>query len=124
MKNLVIGVFIGICIGSVSFWAYNKQIQPKQTENTPSNTAKPPTGESLSDMYYTLEQTESSSEFDRLYLNYLIQIRNNETGMSRLAKQKSTKPELADIANESMSANGQLVPQLYSWQKIWGYTHH
>lgn len=127
MKNLAIGLIIGICIGSAAFWFYNKQPLSKPADSNVSEVDKvteTPTDDSLSNMYYTLEKAESNSEFDRLYLNYLIQIQNNEIGMSRLARQKTTKPELGDIADKSIAKNSELVPQLYSWQKIWGYTHH
>lgn len=58
------------------------------------------------------------------YMNYLILMRNNERGMARVAKDKATKLELRQLAQEQFDQNETYVTDLFTKQRTWGFSHH
>ena len=71
-----------------------------------------------------LSAIESSEEFDWRYVNYLQTLRLNEAAMSKLAADKSIKPELQAMAREQAQLSLDLNDQLTTWRGVWGFTDH
>lgn len=51
-------------------------------------------------------------------------IRQNEIGMLRMAKEKSTKDPMRKYAAIQMDQSDLVVKMLFEWQSQWGYSHH
>lgn len=77
----------------------------------------------LTEMYDSL-QGASGSDFDQRLLAYEIAIKQNESGMLRLAKEKSQQDAMKKYADIQMGQNDTVVTMLYGWQGDWGFNHH
>ena len=132
-KTLLVGLTIGGVIGGGAVWYIDRQISntPKSTikisEENSKTLPSSRTGTddiSPAEMYYTLEDTESKSEFDRLYVTYQLQILTNQIGMNRLAQDKADRQEVKQYAEDQTATNDSLINLLRAWEKSWGFTHH
>ena len=77
----------------------------------------------LSEMYSSL-QGASGSDFDHRLLVYEIAIKQNETGMLRIAKEKSQQDSMKKYIDIQMGQNDTVAKMLYEWQRNWGFSHH
>ena len=77
----------------------------------------------LNEMYNSLEDAKGS-DFDHRLLMYEIALKQNESGMLRIAKEKSTQESMKKYSDIQMSQNDTVVKMLYSWQSQWGFSHH
>ena len=66
----------------------------------------------------------SGVDFDKRYINYVILMQADLTGINRLAKEKAVAPTLKDRATELWGLDSQRLTDLYALQKALGYTHH
>ena len=137
MKRLRITICVAILFLAGAATGYLLRTPPKQNETittiekktepevTPLN-KNVMTGQGMTsaELYDQLQSMPSGDDFDQTYLTYMAMLRNNETGMSRIAAEKAIRPELKKIANEQIDASSDVVTELYSWQKIWGFTDH
>lgn len=69
-------------------------------------------------------QGASGSDFDHKLLVYEIAIKQNETGMLRIAKEKSEKDLAKKYADTQIEQNETVTDLLYKWQQSWGLSHH
>lgn len=137
MKKLkiIIGIFFLFLVGAAT--GYMLRTHPIQEEaSTVTEKKSEPevatlkknvmTGQGMTsaELYDQLQSMSAGDDFDQTYLTYLAMLRNNETGMSRIAADRAIRPELKKIANEQIDASSDVVAELYSWQKIWGFTDH
>ena len=74
-------------------------------------------------LYNTLDKL-SGVDFDKRYINYVILMQADLTGISRLAKEKAVAPALKDRATELWKLDSQRLTDLYTLQKVLGYSHH
>lgn len=98
--------------------------QAKQQQQVPPKTTMSGFGLTPTQMVDELSQLESGEDFDWRYMNYLQTMRLNEATMSKLAADKSTKPELQTMAREQAQLSLDLNDQLTTWRGIWGFTDH
>ncbi|MEK9196616.1 MAG: hypothetical protein AAB914_04570 [Patescibacteria group bacterium] len=77
----------------------------------------------LSEMYSSL-QGATGSDFDHRLLVYEIAIKQNETGMLRIAKEKSQQDQMKKYTYIQMEQNETITKMLYEWQRDWGFSHH
>jgi|GEM_PF-5841582 len=66
----------------------------------------------------------SGIDFDKRYINYVILMQADLTGMNRLAKEKSVAPALKERATQLWELDSQQLTDLYALQKVLGYSHH
>ena len=74
-------------------------------------------------MYSSL-QGATGSDFDHRLLVYEIAIKQNETGMLRIAKEKSQQDQMKKYTYIQMEQNETITKMLYEWQRDWGFSHH
>lgn len=77
----------------------------------------------LPEMLNSLQEA-SGSDFDHKLLVYEIAIKQNETGMLRIAKEKSEKDLAKKYADTQIEQNETVTDLLYKWQQSWGLSHH
>lgn len=129
---LVVGVFL--CLLASGFAGYyvgnsraNMTVKDPQTADN-SNTKQEKNlydGSSLvlPEMYNSLQKAVGS-DFDHRLLVYEIAIKQNETGMLRIAKEKSQQDSIKKYADIQIEQNEKSVSMLYEWQQNWGFSHH
>lgn len=103
--------------------------RPVPTQTTPvtgSEEVSKPAGEGMTpvEMSTYLEELPADVTFDMTYMNYLIKLRSTESGITRLARDKATNPELKAFARELYDADQQYITELYTKQRNWGFTHN
>ena len=81
------------------------------------------TGMSPNKLYDTLNSL-TGVDFDKRYINYVILMQSDLTGINRLAKEKAVAPALVDRATELWGLDEERLSALYSLQRTLGYTHH
>ncbi len=126
----VIVFTIGVLAGSAGVYA----LQQRDGNKTPATNTEQPAlqddsafgddGLSPMQMYEKLSETPSGQVFDMYYMKYLMIMRNNETAMARIAKERAGKTELKQTSDTLMQENDQLVDQLMNWQNSWGFSDH
>ena len=137
MRKLKIIICVVVLFLAGAATGYLLRTQPKQEEKVttiekksepeviaPKKDLKLGQGMTSEELYNQLQSMPAGDDFDQTYLTYLAMLRNNETGMSRIAADKALRPELKKIANEQIDASSDVVAELYSWQKVWGFTDH
>jgi hypothetical protein len=137
MKKLkiIICVVILFLAGAATGYLLRTPPKPNETVTTTEKKSEPEitvldkdtrTGQYMTptQLYEQLQSMPPGDDFDQTYLTYLAMLRSNETGMSRIAADKATRPELKKIAGNQMQLSSDLVTELYGWQKIWGFTDH
>lgn len=108
-----------------------RSTQPTVVENTPQTGVEAAklvdnsSGEGLTpEELYTQLSGLSGSRFDAQYLAYVILMRNNLTGMDRLAKEKADNPDIKAKAGELWQSDTATMNELYNLQRSTGYAHH
>lgn len=81
------------------------------------------TGMTSSELYTTLNEL-SGVDFDKRYINYVILLQSDLTGINRLAKEKAVAPDLKQRATELWGVDDQRLRDLFTLQKQLGYSHH
>lgn len=131
LRRHICALLIGLLIGgpggykiakpsSTQIKQANKQApQPTQIEKNPYDGSNL----TLVEMYDSLQQS-AGSDFDHRLLMYEQAIRQNEIGMLRMAKEKSTKDPMRKYAAIQMDQSDLVVKMLFEWQSQWGYSHH
>ncbi len=66
----------------------------------------------------------SGTDFDKRYINYVILLQSTLDGINRLAKEKAVAPAFRERASQLWSLDSQRLSNLYTLQKVQGYTHH
>jgi len=141
-KTLIIGIILGAVLAGGGVFAWNffsaKSNSNPQQASQQSDKLKNPvisqtfatgdvsSGDGLTpmQMYDELQKVTDPEEFNRKYITYTILLRNNESGMSRLAEEKSSRQELKAAAAQSMVTDRAFINNMLSWQRLWGYSHH
>lgn len=64
---------------------------------------------------------KEGSEFDEAFVSSMIHHHQAAVDMAELAKQKSDRPEVKNLANTIISAQSDEITLLQKWQKEWGH---
>lgn len=137
-KTLIFGIAVGVLLTGGSLYVYNALTSkpapnqaPSTQQSAPVFTQPVPTGDFDSgdgltsiQMFEELQKVTDPEEFNRKYITYMTLLRNNESGMSRLAQEKSNRQELKTAAAQSMEADDAFIKNMLLWQRLWGYTDH
>ena len=133
----IVGVLVAASFagGWLTASSSQKQAQSPASQATPqtqpvsTNTLTEPVdiysgnGMSPAALYDTLNNL-SGIDFDKRYINYVILMQADLTGMNRLAKEKSVAPALKERATQLWELDSQQLTDLYALQKVLGYSHH
>lgn len=123
---LITGAVAGTMITS-AIWLFMLQVHSSKDSDESINIAtEQVTYEALSspEMYDRLKDATDKSEFTRLYLNYFLELRTNESGMHRLVTERDVKVEVVQLASQNKMENEQLINDLNYLMRKLGYTHH
>lgn len=141
-KTLILGIIFGLVFAGMGVYAwdtvFNKsesnqaqsaqqgsdQKAPVFTQPTPEGDIDSGDGLTSIQMFEELQKVTDPEEFNRKYITYMTLLRNNESGMSRLAEEKSNRQELKTAAAQSMEADKSFISNMILWQRLWGYTDH
>ncbi len=125
--TLIIGMLLG---GSVGYWgAKNSQTKSSDSSSSVSPLSQPKknlydgSSLTLAEMHESLLKA-TGSDFDHKLLIYEVALKQNESGMLRMAKEKSTHDSMKNHAKDQIEKNDAMVSTFYDWQKQWGYNHH
>lgn len=103
------------------------QVPPATTKSTTDSTEPVDiysgTGMSPNKLYDTLNSL-TGVDFDKRYINYVILMQSDLTGINRLAKEKGVAPALQAKAAELWTLDDQRLSDLFALQKQLGYSHH
>jgi uncharacterized protein (DUF305 family) len=121
-SHLVAG-FVGVVIGDAIIMGVSTQ-PALRLPSTPqvAQHAMPTTGMNMgmNDMTATLRDKQGS-EFDRAFLQLMIDHHQGAIDMSALAAEKATHPEIKNLAKNIVTAQTTEIGQMRQWQKDWGY---
>lgn len=141
-KTLIFGIILGVTLTGVGVYAWNTfsnnsgsvqnqtseqaddQKAPVFTQPAPEGDLDSGDGLTSIQMFEELQKVTDPEEFNRKYITYMTLLRNNESGMSRLAEEKSNRQELKTAAAQSMEADKAFINNMVLWQRLWGYTDH
>lgn len=136
MKWYVLIILLGLSFGggwAASSFTRSVPVAPaQQTQPVVAKTPAPYTdpteiysgnGMTPAALYDTLN-TLSGVDFDKRYINYVILMQSDLTGINRLAKEKAVAPTLKERATELWGLDTQRLTDLFTLQKALGYSHH
>lgn len=141
-NTLLLGIVMGVVFAGGGIYAWNaikhdsglktqKTEQHSEEQKVPVFTPAAPQGDldsgdglTPAEMFEELQKVTDSEEFNRKYITYMTLLRNNESGMSRLAQEKSNRQELKTAAAQSIEADDLFIKNMLLWQRLWGYTDH
>lgn len=120
--GLLVGVLVTILVASISVNTNNQAIMGMMGMNTSQKTNNSGGGSSTSmdDMTNTLKN-KTGGEFDKAFLAEMIIHHQGAIDMANLVLQKSSKPELRNLANDIIAAQAKEIDQMKTWQTQWGY---
>ncbi len=116
--GLLVGVLLTVFVATISVNTNNQAMMRMMGMNT--NSAMNDSSMSMDDMTSELKN-KSGEEFDKAFLAQMIIHHQGAIDMANLVLQKSTKPELRNLANEIIAAQTKEINQMKTWQQQWGY---
>lgn len=119
--GLLVGVLLTVFIAAVSVNTNNQTMMRMMGMHT-NEQGSSSNGSSMSmdDMTNDLKN-KSGDEFDKAFLEEMIIHHQGAIDMANLVLQKSTKPELRNLANDIITAQTKEINQMKTWQQQWGY---
>lgn len=116
--GLLVGVLLTVFVATVSVNTNNQSMMRMMGMNT--NSMMSDSSMSMEDMTNELKN-KSGDEFDKAFLAQMIIHHQGAIDMANLVLQKSTRPELRNLANEIIAAQTKEINQMKTWQQQWGY---
>lgn len=114
--GLLVGVLLAVFVATVSVNTNNQTMMRMMGMNQMMDDSSM----SMDDMTNELKN-KSGEEFDKAFLAQMIIHHQGAIDMANLVLQKSTKPELRNLANEIITAQTKEINQMKVWQQQWGY---
>lgn len=134
---LIIAVLVAFAGGWVgSSFVASKSIKTSPPQATPQAEpiANAPNASEPVDIYsgngmtpaalYDTLNSLSGVDFDKRYINYVLLMQADLSGINRLAKEKAVAPALKERATELWELDSRRLTDLYTLQKTLGYSHH
>lgn len=133
LPSIVIGLIIGgiLTAGVMSITQPDTAVAPTQTSESSTNT--PVTDDhdmmghdttegsmSMDAMNQTLE-TKTGDEFDKAFIDLMIEHHEGAIDMAVLAKANAKHEEIKQLSDEIISAQQKEITQMKEWMSAWGY---
>lgn len=116
--GLLVGVLLTVFVATISVNTNNQSMMRIMGMNT--NSTMNDSSMSMDDMTNELKN-KTGEEFDKAFLVQMIIHHQGAIDMANLVLQKSTRPELRNLANEIIAAQTKEINQMKAWQQQWGY---
>lgn len=115
--GLLVGVLLAVFVATISVNTQNQTMMRMMGMNTGNMSGS---SMSMEDMTNELKN-KSGDEFDKAFLEQMIVHHQGAIDMANLVLQKSSKPELKQLANDIIAAQTKEINQMKEWQQQWGY---
>ncbi len=115
--GLLVGILLTVFVATISVNTNNQTMMRMMGMNINSMNNS---SMSMDNMTNELKN-KSGEEFDKAFLTQMIIHHQGAIDMADLVLQKSTRPELRNLANEIIAAQTKEINQMKAWQQQWGY---
>ena len=128
MKNPFIYLVVGLILGAVVMRATT----PTKQIPSPSEPATSTTGHDMSAMHHDTSMTmddmtnmlkgKTGDEFDRAFLEGMIEHHQGAVDMANEAKKNAKHDEIKSMADDIIETQTKEITDMKEWQTTWGYT--